>query len=90
MEKPAWMNDPQVAGIEEQKLQFLQSLVFETQGKSQKELFSFLMTVAKMGKESNISFSDAEIHTIIDTLKKYSTPEELEKINKVLALKKSR
>ena len=51
-------------------------------------MLPFLMAIAKRGQENHITFSDQEIDVIIDTIKKYSTPEELERINKMLKLRK--
>lgn len=87
-EKPKWMTDPLVAGIEPFKLEFLQSVVFETRGKSQKELLPLLMNVIKQGKAKQISFSDDEMTAIIAAIKKNSTPEEAEQINKFMAMRK--
>ena len=44
------------------------------------------MSIAKKGKNQNISFDDNEIEAIVAALSKYSTPEEAEKINKLMAM----
>ena len=85
-----WMNDPLVAGIDKTKLQFLQMLVFEGQNLTKEQMLPFLMSVAQKGKKQNISFDDNEIDAIVTALQKYSTPEEINKINKLMALKKKR
>ena len=46
------------------------------------------MAVAKRGQENHVTFSNDEIDTIIETIRKYSTPEELERIDKMLKLRK--
>lgn len=88
MERPIWMNDPAVAHVSPEKMEFLQALVVESNGKSQKEMFSFLMTVMKKAKEQKIQFKDNEINLLIQTIKKYSSEEELSTIEKMLAAKK--
>ena len=90
MNQTEWMNDPLVAGIDKTKLQFLQMLVFEGQNLTKEQMLPFLMSVAQKGKKQNISFDDNEIDAIVTALQKYSTPEELNKINKLMALKKKR
>ena len=90
MEKPAWMSDPLVADIDQQKLDFLQSIVFETRGKNQKELISFLMNLMKTGKLSNISFTEQEMAAFMVAIKTHSTPEELAQINKFMAMRKKK
>ena len=52
------------------------------------QMLPFLMAVAKRGQENHITFSNDEIDTIIETIRKYSTPEELERIDKMLKLRK--
>ena len=87
-EKPQWMSDPLVKDIDPAKLDFLQSIVFESRGKSQKELLPFLMQVIKKGKAIQLSFTDDEMSSIMTAIKNNSTPEELEQINKFMAMHK--
>ena len=90
MKQNEWMNDPLVAGIDTAKLQFLQMLVFEGQNLKKEQMLPFLMSIAKKGKNQNISFDDNEIEAIVAAVSKYSTPEEAEKTNKLMAMKKKR
>jgi uncharacterized protein (DUF1697 family) len=86
-----WMSDPAVADIDRSKLEFLQALVFESQSLSKEQMLPFLMSVAKKGSDKHISFTNAEVDTIIEVIKKYSTPEEIQKTEKMVALfKKNR
>ena len=86
MKEPEWMNDPSLTGIDKEKLQFLQMMVSEGQGMSQKEMLPFLMRVTKRGKESSIAFSPEEMELVISVLKQNSSPEEIERINKILKI----
>ena len=88
MEHPKWMDDPAVAHISAEKLSFLQTLVFESKGLSKTEMFSFLMSVMKKAKEQNIQFKDNEMNLLIQTIKKYSSEEEVATIEKMVAAKK--
>lgn len=90
MNQNEWMNDPLVADIDKAKLQFLQMLVFESQNLTREQMLPFLMSIAQKGRNQNISFDDSEIEAIVASLRKYSTPEEAEKINKLMAMKKKR
>lgn len=85
-ENPQWMNDPMVSQIDPDKLAFLQSIVFETKGKSQKELFDFLIQLGKSGRLKNISFTEQEMSSIVAAIEKHSTPEELAQIHKFMAM----
>ena len=85
-----WMDDPAVANIDKAKLDFLQSLVFESQSLTKEQMLPFLMSVAKKAMDSHISFSSEEVTTITETIRKYSTPEDLNKIDKIEKLMKQR
>lgn len=86
MNEPKWMNDPMLAGIDPEKLSFLQTLVFESQSLSPKELLAFLMNLSKKNKQA-VSFSKEEMDLIITVLKQNSTPEELSRIDKIMKLR---
>lgn len=85
-----WLEDPAVAGIDRKKLDFLQMLVFESNNLAKEQMLPFLMVVAKRSRENQISFTEEEMNTIISTLQKYSTPDEIEKMNKMMSLYRNR
>ena len=82
-----WMNDESLKNIEPYKLQFLQALVFESSNLKKEQMLPFLMAGMKRGKEKNVSFSEDEISAIVAVLRKSATPEELSKIEKIMALR---
>lgn len=82
-----WMKDEALKGIEPYKLEFLQALVFESNNLSREQMLPFLMAVAKKGQEKKVSFSDQETDAIISVLKKHASPEEIGKMEKILALR---
>ena len=82
-----WMDDPAVAQIDKAKLDFLQALVFESQSLKKEQMMPFLMSIAKRGADQHISFSNEEIKTITDTIRRYSSSEELDKIDKLMKLR---
>lgn len=82
-----WMNDESLKNIKPYKLQFLQALVFESSNLKKEQMLPFLMAVMKRGKEKNVSFSEDEISAIVAVLRKSATPEELSKIEKIMALR---
>ena len=83
MDKPQWMSDPLVADISKDKLDFLHTIVVECKGKSQKEVMPKLMLGLKQAKAKNISFTSDEMHRMMTAIKKYSTKEELEMLDKL-------
>lgn len=77
-----WMKDPALAGIDRNKLIFLEKLFFQGSKLTQKEMMPFLLSLSKQSRENNISFQKDEIKLIYSVLQKYSTPEDIEKMKK--------
>ena len=84
-EQPKWMSDPLVADIPRQKLEFLEQLFYSSKGKNQKDMMTFLMPMMKKAKKENLTFTPQEMSAAIAAIKKYSTSEEQEKIDKLLS-----
>ncbi len=82
---PLWMQDPLVKDISPEKLKFLSQLFVEGKGKSQKEMMAFFLPMMKKAKAENLSFTQTEISACIQAIKKHSTPEELNQIDKLMA-----
>lgn len=82
-----WMNDKSLKNIDPYKLEFLQALVFESSHLRKEQLMPFLMNIAKRSKEKNISFSDEEINAVVAVIKKHASPEEIVKMEKILAMR---
>ncbi len=89
-EKPKWMQEPSLKDIPVEKLDFLQKMVFESKNLSQKELLPFLMALAQRSRSANITFTPDEMNTIIEAIRKYSSPEELLKLNQIMKLMQRR
>ena len=85
-----WMKEPALAGIPIQKLEFLQSMLFESQKHSGKEMLPFFMSLAMKAKKQSITYSEDEINTIIPVLKKYASEDEITKMNQVIKMFYSR
>ena len=81
---PTWMQDDAIKNISPEKLDFLRELVEGGQGKSQKEMMLFLMKSMKKAKEKGLTFHPAELQILMDTVRKYSSPEELAKVDELL------
>ena len=81
-----WMNDPKLIHIAKEKLEFLEKMLFESKKYQGKELFPFFMSLAVKAKQQNISYTQEELDIIIPVLKKYASPEEVEKMNKVIKM----
>jgi hypothetical protein len=81
-----WMADDELKGIDREKLEFLDKVFAKSTGvdkTSQKEMLSFLLSVNKLSKNNSISFKKDEIDLIFSVLKKYSTDEDIAKMEKI-------
>ena len=85
-----WMRDESLKDIEPYKLEFLQALVFESSNLRKEQMLPFLMAVAKRGQEKKVSFSDKEIDAVVAVLRKHASPEEITKIEMVMAMRSRR
>ena len=83
-QRPKWMEDPLVKDISQKKLDFLGKMFRESRGKNQKEMMAFVMPLMKRAKEENLTFTSQEMNAAIAAIKKYSSTEELEQIDKIL------
>ncbi len=88
--KPEWMNDPLLADIDPMKLELLQSLIFESKNVSREQMLPYMISLAKRGNVKNTSFTDAETEIIVTVLRKHADPSDLEKINKVMAMRRNK
>lgn len=97
---PIWMEDPELKNIDKNKLLFLNMLFSQlpsslkngnlSQEETKKEMLPFLLSLSKLSKENNISFSKNEIIQIINVLQKYSASEDKEIIKKLSSFYYSR
>lgn len=88
--RPAWMEDELVKDIADTKLDFLNKMFNDAnlrkqnmKTNNQAEMLRMLMPVIKQAKAANLSFSPQELQASIAAIRKYSTPEELEQIDKI-------
>lgn len=86
MNESLWMNDPRIASIPKEKLDFLQKMFFESKKLSKKELLPFLMALAGRAKKEKISFEQSEIDQILVVIRENSSEEECKKIDQALKM----
>lgn len=81
-----WMNDPALEGIDKAKLAFLEKLFVQSASMdmtNQKEMLPFLLSLSKLSRENNISFDKSEVALIYSVLQKYSSKEDIAKMEKI-------
>ena len=83
MNKPTWMNDPTIAHIPQEKLDFLSEMFEKVKGKKQNELLPYLMAMSGKVKNST-RFTAEEMQLVIAAIKKAASSEEQQQIDKVL------
>ena len=93
-----WMNDPELKNIDRAKLDFLGRMFVQstsinstgTQEERQKNMMALLLSLSKLSRENNISFQKEEVELIFSVLKKYSTSDDIAKMQKVSSFFHSR
>lgn len=93
-----WMNDPELKNIDRAKLDFLGRMFVQstsinstgTQEERQKNMMAFLLSLSKLSRENNISFQKEEVELIFSVLKKYSTSDDIAKMQKISSFFHSR
>ena len=83
MSNPDWMNDERLSNISQEKLEFLKKIFVQGSKLTQKEMMPYLLSLSKLSRENNISFSKDEMKLIYSVLQKYSTPEDNEKMRRL-------
>ena len=53
-------------------------------------MMSFLLSLGKLSRDNNISFNNEEVELIFSVLKKYSTPDDIAKMQKISSFFRSR
>ncbi len=87
--RPAWMEDELVKTIPQKKLEFLGKLFEEGHGKNQKDMMAYIMPMMRKAKQENLTFTPQEMNAAITAIKKHSSEEELQQINKILEKNKN-
>lgn len=83
-----WRNNPRLAGMDRSKLDMLQNLAAQGSNKEANDMLPFLMNAAAQGKKGGLNFNANEISTIIEVLKMGKSPQEAQKLDKIVNLMK--
>ena len=84
-----WMRDKALSHIPHSKLEFLQIMLFESRKLKQEEMLPFFMSVIKVSREKNITFTEKEMDAILEVLKVHSSADELTRMNQIMQMRKS-
>lgn len=83
-----WKDNPKLHGMDKSKLDMLQHLAEQGNGKNAADMLPFLMNAASQGRSSGLNFSSQEISTIIEVLKMGKSPQEAAKLDRIVNLMK--
>ena len=72
-----WQNDPKLKDMDRSKLEMLQNLAEQGNGKSPSDMLPFLMSAAAQGKNSGLNFSPDEISAVLEVLNAADTVKNL-------------
>lgn len=81
-----WMNDPSLQNINPAKLVLLSNLLQQGSNKNSSNIMPFLLAASRESRSKGLSFSSSEIDMIIKVLKNSVSPEETQRIDKLLSL----
>lgn len=84
-----WMRDSALSGIPHAKLEFLQIMLFESRKLKQEEMLPFFMSVIKISREKNITFTETEMDAVLEVLKEHSSADELARMNQIMQMRRS-
>lgn len=83
-----WMKDKALSHIPHAKLEFLQIMLFESRKLKQEEMLPFFISVIKVSREKNITFTEKEMECVLEIIKTHSSPEELARINQIMQMRR--
>lgn len=81
-----WKKDPKLNHMDPAKLQLLQSLAEQGNGKNMSDMLPFLISAASQGKQKGLDFTSSEQQLILEVLKQGKSPAEAAKIDKIVSL----
>ncbi len=85
-----FQNNPAFANLTPEKIAFLQNFASASKPTDMRSMLPFLMSTMNNAKKENIQFSETETDLLIQVLKMNLSPEETERVDKVMNLIKER
>ncbi|OLR60319.1 hypothetical protein BHF70_03085 [Anaerostipes sp. 494a] len=77
----SWKNHPALKQIDPRKLEIMELLIKQCQGKSLETILPDLMAASSRMSEQGLSFTNEETAIIIDALKSNMSPQEQQRID---------
>ena len=79
-------NHPLLNGMDQEKLSFILNFASKEKPKNLRDAMPFLIANMNIAKKENIQFSNSEIRLIADILCKDLSPNEKEKVHRIMSM----
>ena len=79
-------NNPLLNGMDSEKLEFIMNFASKEKPKNMRDAMPFLIANMNIAKKENIQFSNSEIRLIADILCKDLSPNEKEKVHRIMSM----
>ncbi len=86
MDSSEWINDPALAGINREKIDFIKKILFDSKNLTEQEKMPYLLALLSKAKTSKVEFSNDETARIVSVIRKHSAPEEVQRIEQILKM----
>ena len=83
------MKEKSLSHIPRAKLEFLQIMLFESRKLKQEEMLPFFMSVIKVSREKNITFTEKEMDSVLEVIKEHSSADELARMNQIMQMRRT-
>lgn len=84
-----WIKEKSLSHIPRAKLEFLQIMLFESRKLKQEEMLPFFMSVIKVSREKNITFTEKEMDSVLEVIKEHSSADELARMNQIMQMRRT-
>lgn len=86
MNSNQWHKNEKLKNIDMQKINMLQELLKQANGKNSSDMLPFLLAASKQANSKGLNFTKEEMKLIIEVLKKDMSPAEQERTSKILSI----
>ena len=83
-------NNPMLANMSPEKLQFLMNFAGSRKPTEMKDMMPFLLSAMNSAKSKDLQFSDTETDLLFSVLKQNMSPEEAQKADKIIRMMRER
>lgn len=86
MDSSEWIYDPELAGIDKEKIDFIKKILFDSKNLTEQEKMPYLLALLSKAKTNRMEFTNDETARIVSVIRKHSAPEEVQRIEQLLKM----